>query len=103
LARITFPQPPTPPAPAALALAQSAPNPARTTAIIHFTLPAAGPVTLEVFDVQGRRVATLLDRQLHAPGSHDVLVRADQWGSGAYFYRLEAAGRSATRKMIVVE
>ncbi|MBI5709508.1 MAG: PQQ-binding-like beta-propeller repeat protein [Candidatus Eisenbacteria bacterium] len=103
LAEITFPPPPTPPAPAALALAQSAPNPARTTAIIHFALPAAGPVTLEVFDVQGRRVATLLDRQVHTAGGHDVLVRADQWGSGAYFYRLEAAGRSATRKMIVVE
>jgi hypothetical protein len=102
LAEISFATKPVPPAPA-LALAQSAPNPARTTAIIHFTLPAAGPVTLEVFDVQGRRVATLLDRQMHAPGGHDVLVRADQWGSGAYFYRLEAAGRSATRKMIVVE
>jgi hypothetical protein len=102
LAEIFFPTPPTPPAPA-LALAQSAPNPARSTAVIHFTLPAAGPVTLEVFDVQGRRVATLLDHQMHAPGGHDVLVRADQWSSGAYFYRLEAAGRSATRKMIVVE
>lgn len=102
LAEISFPTPPGPPAPA-LALAQSAPNPARTTAIIHFALPEAGPVTLEVFDVQGRRVATLLDHRMHAAGGHDVLVRADQWGSGAYFYRLEAAGRSATRKMIVVE
>lgn len=102
LARISFPTPPGPPSPA-LALAQSAPNPARTTAVIHFALPAAGPVTLEVFDVQGRRVATLLHHQMQAAGGHDVLVRADQWGSGAYFYRLEAAGRSATRKMIVVE
>lgn len=102
LAKISFPTPPGPPAPA-LALAQSAPNPARTTTVIHFALPAAGPVTLEVFDVQGRRVATLLHHQMHAAGGHDVLVRADQWGSGAYFYRLEAAGRSATRKMVVVE
>lgn len=102
LARISFPVPPAPPPPP-LALAQSAPNPARTTAIIHFSLPAAGPVTLEVFDIQGRRVATLLDRQVRAAGPHDFLVRADRWGSGAYFYRLEAAGRSATRKMIVIE
>jgi len=101
LARISFPLPPTPPPPA-LALAQNAPNPARSTAIIHFTLPAPGPVTLKIFDVQGRRVATLLDRQLHTAGEHDVLVRADLWGAGAYFYRLEAAGRSAARKMIVV-
>ncbi len=103
LAAVSFPLPATPPRAPALALAQSAPNPARTTAIIHFSLPAAGPVTLEVYDVQGRRVATLLDHQPHAAGAHDVLVRADHWGSGAYFYRLEAAGRSATRKMLVVK
>jgi len=103
LARISFPPPPTPPAPPNLALAQSAPNPTRTTAIIHFSLPAAGPVTLEIFDVQGRRVARLLDHHVHAAGDHDVLVRADHWGPGAYFYRLEAAGRSVTRKMIVLQ
>lgn len=101
LARVSFPQPPGPPLPA-LALAQSAPNPARTTAIIRFTLPAPGPVRLEVFDVRGRRVATLVDRQTHTAGEHHVLIRADQWGPGAYFYRLEAAGRSVTRKMIVL-
>jgi hypothetical protein len=38
-----------------------------------------------------------------APTLALVLVRADLWGSGAYFYRLEAAGRSGTRKMIVAE
>lgn len=102
LGRIMFPSP-KPLPPPELSLAQSAPNPARTTAVIHFALPVAGPVTLEVFDIQGRRVATLLDHQTHAAGDHHVLVRADPWGSGAYFYRLEAAGRTATRKMIVVE
>jgi hypothetical protein len=103
LAEITFPPPPTSPAPATLALAQCAPNPARATTIIHFELPVSGPVTLEVFDVQGRRVATLLKRQTYSGGGHDVLLRADQWGPGAYFYRLQAAGQSATRKMLVVK
>lgn len=102
MAEVAFPPSGTPPTPP-LALAQCAPNPVRNTAIIHFSLPAAGPVTLEIFDVQGRRVATLLNRAKYDPGEHDVLVRAHQWGSGAYFYRLEAAGRSATRKMIVVQ
>jgi hypothetical protein len=101
LARVLFPPPPVPVLPP-LALAQSAPNPARTTAIIHFSLPAAGLVTLEVYDIQGRRVARLLNREMHTAGGHDVIVRADLWGPGVYFYRLDAAGRSATRKMVVV-
>jgi len=84
-------------------LAQSAPNPARTTAIIHFALPAASPVTLGVYDVQGRRIALLLDHQIQPAGEHDVLVQADRWKPGVYFYRLEAAGRTATRRMIVVQ
>jgi type IX secretion system substrate protein len=102
LAEVTFPPPAAPPPPA-LTLAQNAPNPARTTAIIHFALPAPAPVTLEVYDVQGRRVATLLDHQLHTAGGHDFLVRADHWEPGVYFYRVEAAGRSATRKMVVLQ
>ena len=101
LAAVSFPPAPIPP-PSALALAESAPNPARTTAIIHFGLPAAGPVTLEIFDVLGRRVATLLDHQHYGSGGHDLLVRADRWESGTYFYRLEAGGRSATRKLVIV-
>ena len=92
-----------PTTPISLALAQSAPNPARTTAIIHFALPAASPVTLGVYDVQGRRIALLLDHQIQRAGEHDVLVQADRWKPGVYFYRLEAAGRTATRKMIVVQ
>jgi hypothetical protein len=101
LAVVLFPPPAVPPPPQ-LTLAQSAPNPARTTAVIHFALPADGPVTLQVFDVQGRRVATLLDRQPHTAGGHDFLLRADVWGPGVYFYRLEAAGRSATRRLVVL-
>ncbi|PYM07105.1 MAG: hypothetical protein DMD82_06660 [Candidatus Rokuibacteriota bacterium] len=88
--------------PTSLALAQSAPNPARSTAIVHYALPSALPVTLSVFDIQGRRIATLLDHQLQPAGDHDVLLQADRWRPGVYFYRLEAAGKVATRRMIVV-
>jgi hypothetical protein len=91
------------PAPVSLALTQSIPNPARSTAIIRFALPVAAPVTLSVYDVQGRRVASLLDHVLQQPGRHDVPVNAGQWRPGVYIYRLEAGGRSATRKMLVVK
>jgi hypothetical protein len=102
LAAISLPQDPTPAA-VPFALAQSIPNPARSSAIIRFGLPAAAQVTLSVYDVQGRRVATLLDHAFRDAGRHDVPVPSDRWRPGVYLYRLEAGGRSATRKMVVLE
>lgn len=92
-----------PSAPLAFALAQSIPNPTRSRAIIRFTLPQAMPVSLSVYDLQGRRVATLLDRTFQEAGRHDVLVTSDRWKPGVYLYRLVAGGRSATRKLVVLE
>jgi hypothetical protein len=92
-----------PPAPVPFALAQSIPNPTRSSAVIRFALPIAAPVTLSVYDLQGRRVATPLDHVVQQAGSHDVPVQADLWKPGVYFYRLEAGGHSATRKMLVVK
>jgi hypothetical protein len=102
LAAFSFPGEPLP-APVPFALAQSFPNPARSNSIIRFALPEAARVTLSVYDLQGRRVATLLDHVLQQAGRHDVPVRADHWKPGIYLYRLEAGGRSATRKMVVLE
>ena len=101
LAAFTLPQGPVP-APKSFALAQCAPNPARSNATIQFVLPAAAPVTLSVYDLQGRRIATLLDHALQEAGSHDVPVRTDAWKPGVYLYRLDAGGWSAARKMVVV-
>ncbi len=101
LAAFSLPQDPVS-TPAPFALAQSTPNPANSRAIIRFALPVAAHVTLSVYDIQGRRVATLLDHAFQEAGRHDAPVQADQWKPGIYLYRLEAGGRSATRKMIVV-
>jgi len=102
LVAFSLPEEPAP-APVPFALAQSIPNPARSSAIIRFALPEAVPVTLSVYDLQGRRVAMPLDHEVQQPGRHDVPVQADLWRPGVYFYRLEAGGRSATRKMLVVK
>ncbi len=91
------------PAPLAFALSQSIPNPARSNAIIRFSLPQAAAVTLSIYDLQGRRVATLLNHAFQEAGRHDVPVHADRWRPGVYLYRLEAGGRTATRKMVVLE
>ncbi len=88
---------------ASLFLAQSAPNPARDRADIAFELRADAIVSLDVFDLTGRRVSNLVPAVLFAAGPHRVSVRTAGWKPGCYFYRLKSSGASATRKMIVVK
>ncbi len=77
------------------------PNPLRDRAEVRFTLPAAGPVSLAVFDVLGREVATLLGGPQPA-GEHAVPLLA-RLRSGVYVLRLQAPGGVATRKLTVVD
>ncbi len=86
-----------------LALAPTFPNPARSRALVRFTLPAAEVVTLAIYDLQGRRVASLLDREPRSAGTHTVQVRTEGWPAGCYFCRLETGGARLTRKLVVLE
>jgi hypothetical protein len=92
--------------PCAYRLHPCIPNPFNPVTRLRFDLPTAGPVELAVFDLRGRRVATLVREWLGA-GVH---VR-DWWGrddrgralaSGVYFARLQAGGRSEVTKMMLV-
>jgi len=102
LAAITSAEVAVPLGPEPFELSQSIPNPSAGQALIRYTLPAAAAVTLAAYDVQGRRVATWLNHEPQSAGQHEIAVRAAGWRPGMYLYRLEAGGRSATRKMIVV-
>ncbi len=84
-------------------LLQAIPHPVRSGARLRFTLPSEAVVTLAVYDLQGRRVASLLDRAPRPSGTHEVEVRTEGWRAGCYLYRLEAGGVRLTRKMVVLE
>jgi len=80
------------------------PNPFRAGTTVAFRTRATSPVTVELFDVQGRRVRTLVDGRALPAGSHavewDGLTRAgDVAPDGVYFCRLTADGRTESRKM----
>ena len=64
-------------------------------------MPDASHVTLEIFNVVGKRVATLLDEQI-SPGWHDITFDAAQLSSGAYILRLEAENEVLTRSMTLI-
>jgi len=95
------------PAPVALRLSEARPNPARGAASVEFALPLAGHVTLDVVDVQGRHVRTLVDGD-RPPGSyHASWDGRDGEGrsvpAGVYFVRLQAAGERASRKVAMLD
>jgi len=74
----------------------------RTRGSIRFALLAEAPVTLAVFDVAGRRVATLIDREVMAAGPHEAVFNAEALRSGVYFARLEFDSQRATEKILLV-
>ena len=97
--------------PLAFGLWQNQPNPFTFRTSIRYALPRRADVSLEVFDLQGHRVATLA-RGEQPPGLYTVPFGADaldvdgralsRLGSGVYFYRFRAGPFSASRKMLLM-
>src|SRR6056297_694411 len=83
-------------------LEQNYPNPFNPTTTIQFGLPETGNVSLEVFDMTGRRVATLVNESKTA-GWHTVTFDASNLASGMYIYRIQSGEFITTRKLILVK
>ncbi|MCS3661494.1 cohesin domain-containing protein [Salinibacter ruber] len=79
----------------------SYPNPIRQQGTLEYALPEAREVSLQVYDVLGRKVKTLTRGQKEA-GRHRVDIRTGQLSSGIYFGRLKAGGQTRTQKITVV-
>ncbi|MFQ3597104.1 MAG: T9SS type A sorting domain-containing protein [Chloroherpetonaceae bacterium] len=88
--------------PAQYTLKQNYPNPFNPLTVIGYQLPTSGFVKLDVFDVLGRVVATLVNEQKEA-GSYEATFNASALSSGVYFYRLQSGEFVATKKMLLVK
>jgi hypothetical protein len=88
--------------PAAFALWQNFPNPFNPSTVIIFQLPVNSRVKLQVFDVNGREVATLVDGEMTA-GNHAVIFAPRDLAGGLYFYQLTAGKFSQTRKAVLLK
>lgn len=83
-------------------LSQNFPNPFNPTTVIAYQIVNAGHVTLKVYDVLGREVATLINERQNA-GSHSVTFEANALPSGVYFYRLESGNHSEVKKLVLLK
>ena len=82
------------------ALKQNYPNPFNPSTNIEFEIPVSGSVTLKVFDLLGKEVATLVNEH-KTPGSYEVSFDASKLSSGVYFYALRSRNHYAVRKMVL--
>ncbi len=88
--------------PSNFALLQNFPNPFNPVTQIVYTLPQASHVELNVYNVRGEKVVTLVNDDQEA-GSHTIVWNAAQAGSGIYFIKLEAGGFSTMKKCLLVK
>ncbi|MFA7419212.1 MAG: T9SS type A sorting domain-containing protein [Melioribacteraceae bacterium] len=91
-------------APAQFALEQNYPNPFNPETTISYQLPTSGHVTLKVFDMLGREVATLVN-EFKSPGVHHSKFNAlsSSFSSGVYFYQLKAGAFVQAKKFILTK
>jgi len=82
------------------------PNPFNPGTTVKYTVPAAGRVSVTVYDARGARVVTLVDRE-HARGAYSVEWNGQAKGSpvssGIYFARIEHAGSTRSKKMLLLK
>lgn len=80
---------------------QNYPNPFNPATVIRYQLPVEGRVTLRVYDLLGRDVATLVDG-IERPGYREVTFDARGLPSGVYWYTMRAEGFVETRKLLLL-
>ncbi|UCH10032.1 MAG: T9SS type A sorting domain-containing protein, partial [Fidelibacterota bacterium] len=92
----------TSPIPQAFVLKQNYPNPFNPGTAIEFDLNASGRVSLQVFNLRGQLVSTLVDNWLSA-GNYTVMFDGADLPSGIYFYTLAAGRTFTTHKMVLLK
>lgn len=93
---------PDPGLPSQYSLTQNYPNPFNPSTVISYQIPVNSEVRLQVFDILGRKVATLVNERKPA-GSYSARFDASHLSSGMYIYRIEAESFVQTRKMMLIK
>ena len=88
--------------PDAFAISPAYPNPFNPTTTLSFAIPTASDVSLSVYNMQGREVASLVNGNMEA-GYHSVVWNADSHSSGVYFIRMVSGEYIKTQKLMLIK
>jgi hypothetical protein len=83
-------------------ISQNYPNPFNPTTTIRYQIPQAGFVSLKIYDVLGREVATLVNEE-KLSGEYSAVFEGSNLSSGIYFYKLQAENFYSIKKMILIK
>jgi len=83
-------------------LEQNYPNPFNPSTTIQFAVPRVSHVSIKLYDILGRQVATLID-EAYQPGQYRVVFEAGQLASGLYVYRIQAGSFRDTKKLMLLK
>ncbi|MBD3233325.1 MAG: T9SS type A sorting domain-containing protein [candidate division Zixibacteria bacterium] len=88
--------------PSSVSLIGNYPNPFNAQTSISFEIPAASDVKLDIYNIKGQRVSTLVNGRIDA-GKHTVSWDASDYSSGVYFYNLSAGDKVVTKRMTLLK
>ncbi len=83
-------------------LEQNYPNPFNPTTVISYSIPNASYVAVKVFDVLGKEVSTLVNKNQES-GSYKVLFNATELSNGVYFYKIQSGNFIEVKKMLLLK
>jgi len=89
-------------APKSFSLSQNYPNPFNPVTKIAFSIPRAGNVTLKVFNIAGKEVASLIN-EYKSEGNYEAVFNGSELSSGIYFYSLTANGVTITKRLMLMK
>jgi hypothetical protein len=78
------------------------PNPARSSTTLEVAVRENQEVSVDIYDVLGRRVARVFDTKVEAQQVQQIRIPTDRWASGAYFVRVEGADFREVRRLTIV-
>jgi len=88
--------------PTEFSLSQNYPNPFNPSTVINYELPSSNFVTLKIYDLVGKEVATLVNEKLDA-GRYSVKFNGSNLASGMYFYKISAGNFTFVKKMVLIK
>ena len=84
-------------------LNQNYPNPFNASTKFTFEIPKQQNVTISIYNLQGKKVGTLLDDKIKSAGSHEIIFNASDYPSGLYFYKLSTGKKNIVKKMLLLK